>query len=497
MTLESTRAVLRSALRVVVVEAAGGCGKTHEAVEAALDWSREVKEGQEVLLLAHTNAAVREFRKRVASRQVPIRVSTLDAFALEIVSSFSISVGLPEDIRIGAGVDFSDLAPKLHELLTKSPTTAEALTRHYPIVIFDEHQDASKEQHEILRHLSRHGSLVRVFGDPVQGIYDWDASPVTWAEVTKDADKVAFLSEPRRWRQSPKFGTWIVGAREVLAHGGKIERLEIPSESVFVHVLNGFEEPSPFHGPLGGLLIWKLRKVLEECLGRTAVLVRNGRHEQMIRRALPKELALHEGADYADAYKAFNMAIKAGSSSRELALAAIQLMNASFGGMTKTVQKDLNDSLKADRLDAGKKKKILPLLRRFEPLYESPTLTSWCRMIGDLAVHPPAGLTLHRPRSLGAIRNAADLSHGDDPEVVFDEVVRQMRMAVPMPDRSVMTIHKSKGHEFTNVIVPICGAASFPDDDEGRRLLYVAMSRACARLHLIVPEHNASPLLEL
>lgn len=497
MTLDSTRAALRSDLRVVVVDAAGGCGKTHEAVEAALDWSREVQEGQEVLLLAHTNAAVREFRKRIAGGRVPIRVSTLDAFALEILSSFSVSVGLPEDIRIGAGVEFSDLAPKLHELLTKSSTTAEALARHYPVVIFDEHQDASVEQHQILRHLSRNGSLIRVFGDPVQGIYDWDGSPVSWAEVTKDADKVEFLSEPKRWRDSPQLGTWIVGAREVLARGGRIDRQSVPSDSVFVHILSDLEEPSPFYGELGGLLVWKIRKVLETCRGSTVVLVRNSRHEKLMRRSLPDELTVHEGADYADAYRAFGMATRAGSNPRELALAAIELMKSSFGGMTKAVEKDLTSSLKADRLDAGRKKKILPLLGRFTGVYETPSLRSWCRMVGGFGVDPPAELILHRPRSLAAIRNATDLSYGDDPEVAFDEVVRQMRMAVAVPDRSVMTIHKSKGHEFANVIVPIVGAGSFPDDDAGRRLLYVAMSRACATLHLIVPGSGPSPLLRL
>lgn len=496
MTLDSTRAALRSDLRVVVVDAAGGCGKTHEAVEAALDWSREVAEGQEVLLLAHTNAAVREFRKRVAGRRAPIRVSTLDAFALEILSSFSGSVGLPEDIRIGAGVEFSDLAPKLHELLSKSSTTAAALARHYPVVIFDEHQDASVEQHQILRHFSRNGALIRVFGDPVQGIYDWDGSPVSWAEVTKDADKVESLSEPKRWRDSPQLGTWIVGAREILACGGRIDRQTVP-DSVVVHILSNLDEPPPFYGELGGLLVWKIRGVLESCRGPTVVLVRNSRHEKLIRRALPDELAIHEGADYADAYRAFGMATRAGSNPRELALAAIDLMKSSFGGMTKAVEKDLTSSLKADSLDAGRKKKILPLLSRFEGVYEAPSLRSWCRVVGGFGVDPPAELILHRPRSLAAIRNASDLSYDDDPEAAFDEVVRQMRMAVGVPERSVMTIHKSKGHEFANVIVPIVGAESFPDDDSGRRLLYVAMSRACGTLHLIVPGRSPSPLLKL
>lgn len=58
MDLVHVRALLRSNVRIVVVEAPAGCGKTHEAVELARDVVPQLKPHQKVLILAHTNSAI-------------------------------------------------------------------------------------------------------------------------------------------------------------------------------------------------------------------------------------------------------------------------------------------------------------------------------------------------------------------------------------------------------------------------------------------------------
>jgi superfamily II DNA or RNA helicase len=58
LKIEDVRDTLRSDNGVVVVEAPAGCGKTHQAADAAVDLAATINAGQEVLLLAHTNAAV-------------------------------------------------------------------------------------------------------------------------------------------------------------------------------------------------------------------------------------------------------------------------------------------------------------------------------------------------------------------------------------------------------------------------------------------------------
>jgi DNA helicase IV len=54
---------------------------------------------------------------------------------------------------------------------------------------------------------------------------------------------------------------------------------------------------------------------------------------------------------------------------------------------------------------------------------------------------------------------------------------------------------KAKGLEFDHVIVAHCSASPFPDDLEARRLIYVALSRACRSVTLLVSGRAPSPLL--
>lgn len=129
MGLTSAQQALRSSEPSVVIEAPAGCGKTYEAVSAAVDLARNLSGDQEVLLLAHTNAAVQVFRSRVRGLKAPVHATTLDAFALEQVTPYASQLGLPNPLRVDGPdrVEFSELAPKLCELFDRVPATAKAL----------------------------------------------------------------------------------------------------------------------------------------------------------------------------------------------------------------------------------------------------------------------------------------------------------------------------------------------------------------------------------
>src|SRR4051794_14200278 len=97
--LDAARARIRGADSVVVVEAAAGCGKTHEAVEATVDLAGAVGEGQEVLLLTHTNAARDVYAERLKGSSAHARMQTLDSLAVELVQRYVRHFGHQQPMR--------------------------------------------------------------------------------------------------------------------------------------------------------------------------------------------------------------------------------------------------------------------------------------------------------------------------------------------------------------------------------------------------------------
>jgi DNA helicase-2/ATP-dependent DNA helicase PcrA len=57
---DSVRSALRSTAALVVIEAPGGCGKTHQGSEFTRDMAALVKPGR-LLILTHTHAACSVF----------------------------------------------------------------------------------------------------------------------------------------------------------------------------------------------------------------------------------------------------------------------------------------------------------------------------------------------------------------------------------------------------------------------------------------------------
>jgi DNA helicase-2/ATP-dependent DNA helicase PcrA len=80
-------------------------------------------------------------------------------------------------------------------------------------------------------------------------------------------------------------------------------------------------------------------------------------------------------------------------------------------------------------------------------------------------------------------------------DVALAEITHRRTYARPKPpSKAISTIHKAKGLECDSVIVMPCDVSTFPDKQEARCLLYVALSRAKRRLLLVVSPANPSPL---
>jgi hypothetical protein len=91
----TVHAALRSEAPLVVVEAPGGCGKTHQGA----DYAREVaaiRKGR-LLILTHTHAACSVFAERTKGGGSRVEIRTVDSLIAHIATAYHVGLGLPAD----------------------------------------------------------------------------------------------------------------------------------------------------------------------------------------------------------------------------------------------------------------------------------------------------------------------------------------------------------------------------------------------------------------
>ena len=250
MSDDSVRASLRSDAPLVVVEAPAGCGKTHQGA----DYAREIAVAggsSRCLILTHTHAACSMFSDRTKGTGSRIEIRTIDSVIAHIASSYHAGIGLPADTVAWVRQrkdGYAELALKVAAILRRHPMIAASLVQRYPVVICDEHQDSSGDQHAVIMALLNQGARVRIFADPMQKIFRVKAvgpSPsYDWAELTRQAQVFDELNTPHRWASGcPELGQWVLKAREALKAGGKIDlRNGLPPSVSLPAFLSGPED---------------------------------------------------------------------------------------------------------------------------------------------------------------------------------------------------------------------------------------------------------------
>lgn len=172
MSDASVRAALRSDAPLVAVEAPAGCGKTTQGAE----YAREIAlaSGSRLLILTHTHAACSVFSDRTKGAGSRIEIRTIDGVIAHIASVYHSGLGLPADTAAWVRQrreGHADLALKVAALLKRYPMIAASMAQRHPIVICDEHQDSSGDQHSVVMTFLEQGARLRVFADPMQKIF--------------------------------------------------------------------------------------------------------------------------------------------------------------------------------------------------------------------------------------------------------------------------------------------------------------------------------------
>lgn len=505
MSDESVRAALRSDAALVVVEAPAGCGKTHQGAEYAKALAH-AENSPRLLIVTHTHAACSVFSSRTQGAGSRVEIATNDSLIASIAGAYHLGLGLPADIGTWARQrtdGYAELAVKVAALMKRYPMIAAAAARRYPVMLCDEYQDSSGDQHAVVMAIAKQGTRVRIFADPVQRIfrekvvgggaprYDWDA-------LRRSAQAFEQLDFPHRWNSGcHDLGTWTLKARETLKAGGRIDLRSSLPPSVSVTFADNRAQ-----GHLDFRLDKDQRKPIDEFEGNQSsllVLTRHNETARAVRAMFFRRLPIWEGHTRRGLERLAGVLRDDQGDAPAIASALVTFMDAVGKGFSPSAFG--NRFVEETRSGCTRAATGKPAL-----------LQELARLLLDAPDHHGAAQVLKRLRELkgqeAAFRDIAidhqtefwdaiRLSQFENVDAGLAELTHRRTYSRPSPPtRAISTIHKAKGLECGSVILMPCDAKTFPDKEDARCLLYVALSRATHRLQIVLSRTNPSPLFK-
>lgn len=185
--------------------------------------------GQRTLVLTHTHAGVHTLRARLKKVGVAHRacvVDTIASWAARYAGAFPTKGQPPKGIPEGA--EWSQVYRGGKDVLSISGVR-KVIESSYDRILIDEYQDCDALQHELATALADILPTI-VFGDPMQGIFEFTRTSVRWqTDVFPIFPLVATLEEPMRWRgYNVELGAWIALIRGQLERGEQIDLAGAP-----------------------------------------------------------------------------------------------------------------------------------------------------------------------------------------------------------------------------------------------------------------------------
>jgi hypothetical protein len=500
----SVHAALRSNATLVVVEAPGGCGKTHQGA----DYAHTIAAGSErLLILTHTNAACSVFAARTKAPPSRVQIRTIDSLIAQLAGAYHVGLGLPSDTAAWVrqtSDGHAQLAKRTAALLRRHPMIAASLARRYPVVICDEHQDCSSDQHAVALALLEHGARLRIFADPMQQIYRKRPLPGgsaawTWDGLKAQAQTVEQLDTPHRWTSGcPHLGAWTLKARSALQAGGRVDlRSGLPASVTVVVAENQARKALEYQ------LLGSDRKPIdafERSQASLLILTHHNATARSLRGFFNRRILLWEGYTRTALEKLVDALCLRPNDKVAVAAAVVAFLANTGKGFSPSAfgdrfQREVKDGCVARC--RGKPATIQELARHLVAEPDHRGVAKVLRRLVELkkgdADFSAIEVDCHK-EYWDAIR----LGSFDNIDAGLAEITNRRTYARPRPpDRAISTIHKAKGLECDSVIVMPCDSKTFPDTFEARCLFYVALSRAKSRLLLVISHSDPSPLLKI
>jgi hypothetical protein len=206
------------AMKVGAVVAPAGHGKTEFIAKVAAL-------GRRALILTHTHAGVHAIRsrlKRLGISHNAVAVDTIAGWCMRYANAFP-GVAKPPDGMPKNGGEWDQLY-RGTILALRVEAVRDVVAASYDKILIDEYQDCHLLQHELAVSLSEIVPTL-IFGDPMQGIFEFAGATLSWEGQIHDAFPFAgSLDTPHRWNvKNPDLGAWIAETRTKLMAGEAID----------------------------------------------------------------------------------------------------------------------------------------------------------------------------------------------------------------------------------------------------------------------------------
>lgn len=551
---EQERALASTAQHLVVI-APPGTGKTSLAARLAAKHARGLAAHERVLLLTFSNQARGELEREVATHVSPslrphVDVTNYHRFFWRLVLTYRRLLGLPADLKItsrrrrealvrgatrhhtllgaldecaelnfpdirSTTVDpgeiqkvlaviaadhaagrlvFGDLGAFWKRLVTKHPSVREALRARYPVVIADEHQDASAIQEALVRDL---GANLVVFADPMQLIHAWRGAD--WARLEqhlRDCHEQIELTTPHRWHNSPTLGEWRLEVRRRLL--GETRPGRRPPEAVVTLT-------DPHHGRNGMIGAVRFAVLRARAVGARSIAVMASTNDDVARlRAYlcrqglaPSQLGITHAFDRLVELPE----VLRGADPQAAASLTIQTLSSLVPGLDSSVVDHARDRLggasSSRRRGAGAVANLL--LDAADESYAAGAAGFFSGVVRGVDALTAAGLHAPAQEEIRLYRIASGAADLDAQLQAFARAVASASHFAFRAESGVLTMnfHQSKGREFDAVVIFDASPSTFnPRDEERVRLFYVAITRARKHWEVIATRDRQTPLLD-
>lgn len=393
---------------------------------------------------------------------------------------------------------FDDLGALFWQLLEDFPTLHDGYRARFPVVIADEHQDASALQDAVVRRLGNR--RLTVLADPMQLIHGFRGADMRRLDAHRsDSDDQRELHIAHRWHGDPVAARWLLAVRARLQ--GCAAAASAPP------ALRVLRTPAA-HGMNAMLPVVAVSAAREvgDVEGRVAVLcVRNNEvakvRAYLCKRGLfPRQLTAP--VDFEDARQDIEQ-LPLLHDPQRLGQHAMRRLGDLVPALPRTLTTQITGRLGVDAVNTRRASPAaLPLLHALAGIYTHGRAGYFAVMVELLDACAAQGHHLPRRDFVRVLREthaALGAPEGDIDRAIAAYAQRSLAAAHAAPREGrgiwVMTCHQAKGKEFDAVIIVGAGQRSFPDREDGRRLFYVAMTRAMRSWTIIAPDRDASPLL--